>query len=79
MVSPDAGRSAFSTFSWASVKNIRVYPKTATFITFTVVAVVLAAAAGAALAWATHPRTQRVAVTVAPTAACPGVRVEVGQ
>jgi len=44
-----------------------------------VVAVVLAAAAGAALAWATHPRTQRVAVTVAPTAACPGVRVEVGQ
>ena len=32
---------AFSTFSWASVKNIRVYPKTATFITFTVVAVVL--------------------------------------
>ncbi|MEZ0216228.1 MAG: SulP family inorganic anion transporter [Rariglobus sp.] len=32
---------AFSTFSWASVKNIRVYPKTATFITFTVVAVVV--------------------------------------
>jgi len=33
---------ALSTFSWASVKNIRVYPKTATFITFTVVAIVLA-------------------------------------
>ena len=32
---------SFSTFSWASVKNIRVYPKTATFITFTVVAVVV--------------------------------------
>ncbi len=32
---------ALSTFSWASVKNIRVYPKTATFITFTTVAVVL--------------------------------------
>ena len=32
---------ALSTFSWASVKNIRVYPKTATFITFATVAVVL--------------------------------------
>lgn len=32
---------ALSTFSWASVKNIRVYPKTATFITFAVVAIVL--------------------------------------
>jgi SulP family sulfate permease len=32
---------ALSTFSWASLKNIRVYPKTATFITFAVVAVVL--------------------------------------
>jgi sulfate permease, SulP family len=32
---------ALSTFSWASVKNIRVYPKSATFITFAVVAIVL--------------------------------------
>lgn len=32
---------ALSTFSWASIRNIRVYPKTATFITFAVVAVVL--------------------------------------
>lgn len=32
---------ALSTFSWASLKNIPVYPKTATFITFSVVAIVL--------------------------------------
>ena len=32
---------SISTFSWASIKNIRVYPKTATFITFTTVAVVV--------------------------------------
>lgn len=44
-----------------------------------VAAIVAALLAGGGLAWATHPRTQRVAVTVAPTAVCPGVRVEVGR
>jgi SulP family sulfate permease len=32
---------SIGTFSWASLKNIRVYPITATFITFTTVAVVV--------------------------------------
>lgn len=32
---------SFSTFSWASLKNIRVYPWTATFVTFATVAVVV--------------------------------------
>jgi SulP family sulfate permease len=32
---------SIGTFSWASLRNIRVYPKTATFITFATVAVVV--------------------------------------
>jgi SulP family sulfate permease len=32
---------AFGTFSWSSVKNIRVYPKAATFVTFSTVAIVV--------------------------------------
>lgn len=32
---------SIGTFSWASLKNIRVYPKTATFVTFATVAIVV--------------------------------------
>lgn len=32
---------SIGTFSWASLKNIRVYPKSATFVTFSTVAVVI--------------------------------------
>lgn len=43
-----------------------------------VAAIVAALLAGGALAWATHPRVARVAVIVAPSGACGGLRVEVG-
>jgi sulfate permease, SulP family len=56
---------AFGTFSWASVKNIRVYPKTATFITFTTVAVVVA----------THNLALGVGVGVLLSALCFAARI----
>ena len=44
-----------------------------------IAAIIAALLAGGALAWATHPLPQRVVVTVAPSGACGGLRVEVGQ
>ena len=44
-----------------------------------VAAIAAALLAGAAVAWATHPRVARVVVTVTPSASGAAVRVEVGQ
>jgi len=56
---------AISTFSWASLKNIRVYPKTATFVTFAVVVVVVG----------THNLALGVGVGVLLSALCFAARI----
>jgi sulfate permease, SulP family len=56
---------SIGTFSWASLKNIRVYPKTATFITFTTVAVVVG----------THNLALGVGVGVLLSALCFAARI----
>ncbi len=56
---------SIGTFSWASIKNVRVYPWTATFVTFTTVAVVVG----------THNLALGVGVGVLLSALCFAARI----